>query len=79
MYIYAFVLSYSYCHICQCVYVPTPCLGNLDGQNNSSSQNLVALSEQTDSNVDEHPFSIGHQLVATYRDGSHRLAKIIER
>ena len=29
--------------------------------------------------VDEHPFRTGHCLVVEYRDGSHRLAKIIEK
>ena len=29
--------------------------------------------------VDEHPISLGNSLVVQYRDGSMRLAKIIER
>ncbi len=32
-----------------------------------------------DGTADEHPFKIGHYLVAKYRDDSHRLAKIIEK
>jgi hypothetical protein len=32
-----------------------------------------------DDTADEHPFKIGHYLVAKYRDDSHRLAKIIEK
>ena len=29
--------------------------------------------------VDEHPYALGHALIVNYRDGSERLAKIIER
>ena len=30
-------------------------------------------------NVDEHPLKVGHYLIVKYRDGSNRLAKIVER
>ena len=29
-------------------------------------------------NIDEHPLQVGHYLVVKYRDGSNRLAKIVE-
>lgn len=32
-----------------------------------------------DGSIDSHPLSIGHNILVQYRDGSHRLAKIIER
>lgn len=39
---------------------------------------VVPSNSEPADNVDEHPLQIGHYLVVKYRDGSNRLAKIIE-
>jgi histone acetyltransferase MYST1 len=45
-----------------------------DSSNKSEKKTLEAVS-----NIDDHPFAVGHCLTVNYRDGSERLAKIIER
>ena len=34
---------------------------------------------KVETNIDEHPFKIGHCIVARFRDDSHRLAKLISK
>jgi histone acetyltransferase MYST1 len=46
-------------------------------QKSGSNQDLEDEGEPKD--IDDHPFECGHSLVVEYRDGSKRLAKIIER
>jgi len=47
---------------------------NVDGD-----ESKAQVEAQEDVNIDEHPFTVGHSLIVNYRDGSKRLAKIIER
>ena len=35
--------------------------------------------EEDPKDIDDHPYAVGHSLIVSYRDGSERLAKIIER
>jgi histone acetyltransferase MYST1 len=50
-----------------------------DGKKKSSIKEVVSVSNIDEGPLDEHPLSLGHCMIVQYRDGSHRLAKIIER